>query len=138
MVLTESARKRVQGLAVAESDVKLAKKVKQGISYSEVKKLTDRTGLSGKRLAKVAGLPKSTLLARRGAKLSAVQGEKVVRVERIFAIAFDVFEDEDVAKKWLETPNPYLDEQTPLDLLENEPGAKAVEHLLGQIEQSVY
>jgi putative toxin-antitoxin system antitoxin component (TIGR02293 family) len=138
MVLTEAARRKFAGLAVAEPEVKLAARVKKGIPYTEVRKLTTRTGLPMKHLAKVAGIPKSTLAAKKGARLSATQGEKIVRVERIYAIAFDVFEDEEVAKKWLQTENPYLDGQTPLDLLENEPGANAVEHLLGQIDQGVY
>lgn len=138
MVLTESARKRFAGMAVADPEVKLAARVRNGLPYAEVRKLTMRTGLGVKRLSQVAGIPKSTLAVKKGAKLSATQGEKIVRLERIYAIAFDVFEDEEVAKTWLETKNPYLDGQTPFDLLDNEPGAKAVEHLLGQIEQSVY
>lgn len=138
MVLTESARKRFQGLAVAEAEVKLAVKVKKGIPYAEVKRFTTRTGLNVKRLSHVTGIPKSTLASKKGARLTPGQSEKIVRLERIFAIAFDVFENDDVAKNWLETPNPFLDGHTPIDLLDNEPGAKAVEELLAQIDQGVY
>jgi putative toxin-antitoxin system antitoxin component (TIGR02293 family) len=138
MVLTEEARKRFAGFAVADPQVKQAAMVRKGISYAEVKRFTSRTGLNVKRLAHAAGIPKSTLASKKGARLTPVQSEKVVRLERIFAIAFDVFRDDDVAKDWLETANPYLDGHAPLDLLDNEPGAKAVEELLAQIDEGVF
>jgi putative toxin-antitoxin system antitoxin component (TIGR02293 family) len=138
MVLTEAARRKFRGFAVAEPDVQLSITIKRGLPYAEVKRFSLKSGLAVKRLARVTGIPRSTLDRRKGTKLSPVQSEKVVRLERVFAIAFDVFEDEEVARRWLDTPNPYLEGRTPLEMVENQPGANAVEHLLGQIDHSVY
>jgi putative toxin-antitoxin system antitoxin component (TIGR02293 family) len=138
MVLTESAKRKLKDFSVAEPEVRLAVKLKNGLPYSEVTRFSTRTGLGVKRLAVAAGIPNSTLATKRKTKLTPAQSEKLVRLERIFAIAYDVFEDEAIAMQWLESTNPYLEGHAPLELLENEPGANAVEHLLGQIEQSVY
>jgi nicotinamide mononucleotide adenylyltransferase len=44
--------------------------------------------------------------------------------------AIKVFNNESVAKNWLRTPNPYLDDLIPLNMLES---AEGIEHVLEEI-----
>jgi uncharacterized protein (DUF2384 family) len=52
--------------------------------------------------------------------------------------AIKVFNNESVAKNWLRTPNPYLDDLIPLNMLESAEGIEHVLDMLGRIEYGVY
>ena len=42
-----------------------------------------------------------------------------------------------LARQWLETPIPALQDQRPLELVKSEPGAREVEDLIGRIEHGI-
>jgi len=42
-------------------------------------------------------------------------------------------DDDDKARRWLKRPNRSLGGRTPFDLIDTEPGARAVENILGRI-----
>ena len=52
--------------------------------------------------------------------------------------AIKVFNNESVAKNWLRTPNPYLDDLIPLNMLESAEGIEHVLDMLGRIDYGVY
>jgi putative toxin-antitoxin system antitoxin component (TIGR02293 family) len=72
------------------------------------------------------------------ATLEIEESERVVRLGRIFAKAKEVFEDADEAARWLNEPLEPLDGRTPLQVSRTEPGARAVEQVLGRIEHGVF
>ena len=70
--------------------------------------------------------------------LRPAESDRVFRLGHIFQRALDVTGDPDAAREWLKTPNPALDDQTPLSMADTELGAKEVEDILGRIEHGVF
>ncbi len=64
--------------------------------------------------------------------------DRLYRIARIFALAEEVLEDKESAKRWLHRPQSGLGERTPLELMKNEAGAREVEELLYRIEYGIY
>ncbi|QBZ89325.1 DUF2384 domain-containing protein [Pseudomonas viciae] len=52
--------------------------------------------------------------------------------------ATDVFGGQRLAEDWLRKPCTYLDDQVPLELIDNPPGFQVVEDYLARIELGVY
>jgi putative toxin-antitoxin system antitoxin component (TIGR02293 family) len=85
-------------------------------------------------------VPERTL-ARRLEKHQALNSEetdRTLRLARITVEAARVFGDDMKAGRWLRRENPALSQQTPLQLLETESGAKIVGDLLGQIDHGMF
>jgi len=78
-------------------------------------------------------VPKATLHRRKG-RLSLEESERLERMARVTAFAEQVWEDEDLAREFLNGAQPQLGGQTPLDLLRTELGARQVEELLMKLE----
>jgi putative toxin-antitoxin system antitoxin component (TIGR02293 family) len=74
-------------------------------------------------------VPKATFKRRRGL-LSQDESEKAERLARVFATAQYVWDSEDDAREFLNTPHSLLDARTPLDVSMTELGARRVEELL--------
>lgn len=69
------------------------------------------------------------------ARLSALEGAKVVRVARVWELALDVWRDESAARDFLHRPHPLLDGRRPIDVvLESEFGGPRVEGVLGRLK----
>jgi putative toxin-antitoxin system antitoxin component (TIGR02293 family) len=62
----------------------------------------------------------------------------VARIARVFATAVHALGGEAKARAWLQSSNRALGGARPLDLLDTEPGAHAVETVLGRIAYGVY
>lgn len=139
MALSERARRRLPRFTATESDpLKVVAKVRAGLPYAELRRFQASTGLTVDRIAALSGLPRRTLLRRKGKKLNREESQALVRLERMYAIAFDVFEDEALAKAWLQRPNPALAGRSPLEFADTDVGAREVEHLMGQLEHGVF
>jgi len=113
--------------------------IENGLPVSNFIKLRDRLGLPDKDLAKYIRVPKSTLAIRkRKGKFSFVESERLYRIQRLFAKALGVFEDVNLARKWLKEDAYGLGDVSPLEYAATEIGAREVEDLLGRIEQGVF
>jgi putative toxin-antitoxin system antitoxin component (TIGR02293 family) len=55
------------------------------------------------------------------------------RLARIIALAKHYLGDTHAANRWLKRPNAALGGKTPLELMDTEPGARAMENVLGRI-----
>jgi len=80
----------------------------------------------------------SRTLARRTDKLSLEESDKVQRLERIMAFAYEVFADKKKAEGWLRDKNRALEGERPVDLLVSETGAYEVEQILGRIHYGIF
>lgn len=69
--------------------------------------------------------------------MSAIIGDRLYRLARIYAIAKDVLEDAQAAMRWLRSAQIGLGGRTPLKMIETEAGSREVENLLGRIEHGV-
>jgi putative toxin-antitoxin system antitoxin component (TIGR02293 family) len=70
--------------------------------------------------------------------LSEDESNRAFRLERIVAQADRVFGSPDLADAWLRDSHSRFGGQSPLSMLRSEPGARAVEELLGQIDYGIY
>lgn len=82
-------------------------------------------------------VPVRTLQHRiaKGEPLSPAESERAYRVANIVSLADQVFGNHDKGMKWLHKPMKSLDDKAPLDILDNEPGARIVEDLLGRLDE---
>jgi putative toxin-antitoxin system antitoxin component (TIGR02293 family) len=72
-----------------------------------------------------------------GGKFDMITSDRLYRVAYILALATEVFEDEDAARKWLHAPQYDLAKRIPLEVIQTEAGAREVENLLQRIEHGV-
>ena len=101
--------------------------------------LKDQINISTEELAHVVGIAPRTLLRRKQeGRLQKEESERVVRLQRLFEKALDVFEDRAAAQSWFNSPQLALGGKTPLDYADTELGAREVENLLNRIEHGVF
>jgi putative toxin-antitoxin system antitoxin component (TIGR02293 family) len=60
------------------------------------------------------------------------------RTAQVVQIANETFGDPEKAELWLRRPNRALGGRTPIDLLETESGAEAVEQVLGRLAYGLF
>jgi putative toxin-antitoxin system antitoxin component (TIGR02293 family) len=77
-------------------------------------------------------VPEATYKRRRD-RLSSDESEKAERLARVFATAQYVWDSEEDAREFLNTPHPLLIGKTPLDVSMSELGARRVEELLWKL-----
>ena len=117
----------------------LIQSIEDGLPISDFKKLQDSLDLPDKDLAKYIRIPKSTLaLRKKRGKFSFEESERLLRLQRLFEKALDVFKSAELAKKWLKEDAYGLGDIPPLEYAATEIGGREVEDLLGRIEHGVF
>ncbi|HWQ54743.1 MAG TPA: antitoxin Xre/MbcA/ParS toxin-binding domain-containing protein [Bryobacteraceae bacterium] len=117
----------------------LAEAVREGLPHAALESVTRLLGLSVEALSSSLALSKRTLSRRRTQeRLSTVESDRLLRLARVAAMAVQVLGNEQKASEWLKRPNRALANATPLSELDTDPGARAVEQLLGRIEHGVF
>ena len=92
------------------------------------------SGLTLKELATSLDLsPRSLQRRRRQGRLAGYESDRVYRLARIIALAKRYLGSDEAVPQWLRRPNRALGGSTPLELLDTELGARAVENVLGRI-----
>lgn len=72
--------------------------------------------------------------AGREARLSKEEGERLVRLARVWALAIEVWGDADGARRFMFAPHMLLENKTPVAVtLDGELGGKLVEDVLGRL-----
>lgn len=135
MVSGESSE-RVAPLNLLE----LAGLIEAGLERRVADQLRRHLQLSDGQWAHCLGVSTKTLQrqAKTGEeRLTPAQSDRLYRLARMVALAEEVFEDDDRARRWLHAAQRGLGERTPLDLVQTEAGAREVEDLLGRIEYGV-
>jgi putative toxin-antitoxin system antitoxin component (TIGR02293 family) len=95
-------------------------------------------GLTLKELATSLDLsPRSVQRRRREGRLARHESDRLCRLARIIALAKQHLGDDETATRWLRRPKRALGGSTPLQLIDTELGARAVEAVLGQIGYGV-
>jgi putative toxin-antitoxin system antitoxin component (TIGR02293 family) len=93
-------------------------------------------GVRAKTLLESLRLPDNTIAHKRE-RLSASEGDRVARVLMIFAHARDVFEDAGSAAEWMKCGHAEFEDESPLAMLDTQPGFDRVRELLMRIEFGV-
>ena len=118
----------------------LADIVSEGLRQSALQRVMVALELSDVEIAAVIGMSQKTISRLRKkteARLGPVPSDRLYRLAALYSLAEDVFDDQQVAREWLKTPQPGLNNRIPLDLMNTEVGAREVENLLGRIEYGV-
>lgn len=70
---------------------------------------------------------------RRTTRLSPAESERTERLARVLAFAEHVWDDQDLARRWIFAPHPELDNRVPIEVARTELGARRVEALLNRL-----
>lgn len=119
--------------------VQIVRQIRHGFPYSRLARLQKLTQLPLEQIARFVGIPQRTLTRRATeGRLRPDESDRVLRAARVFEMAVKLFEgDVPAAKQWLETPQPGLDDEVPLEFASTDIGAREVENLIGRLEHGV-
>jgi putative toxin-antitoxin system antitoxin component (TIGR02293 family) len=112
----------------------------EGITKASVEALIEHMGMTRKSFVEeILNLSVKTLERKKSDdKLDKYASSHVIEVAKVVEHAYEVFEEEDKVKRWLNTPNRALNEMKPLDLFYIPTGLAMVDSILGRIEEGVY
>ncbi|HYU34050.1 MAG TPA: antitoxin Xre/MbcA/ParS toxin-binding domain-containing protein [Thermoanaerobaculia bacterium] len=117
----------------------LKQQIREGLPFSVLETVTARFSLDLDEVASALDLPSPTLAQREKARrLRPADSDRLFRLVRVLAETVDVLGSEEKASRWLKAPNRALGGQTPLSLLDTDPGTQQVEEVLGRIEHGVF
>ncbi len=108
--------------------------IREGFPQSVIEEVMHSASISLKELATILDLSLRSLQRRRGeGRLARFESDRVYRLARIVALAKQYIGDAEGAMRWLKRPNRALGGKIPLDFIDTELGARAVESALGRI-----
>ena len=117
----------------------LIAQLRAGLPYPALEALQERLGLPTREMARLLRIPERTLTRRRrSGRLDPVESERVLRIERLFALAIEMLRNVDRARTWLKIPKAALGGRTPLQYADTEVGAREVENLIGRLRHGVF
>jgi putative toxin-antitoxin system antitoxin component (TIGR02293 family) len=112
----------------------------EGITKASVIALADNSGISKKAMAeKILDISVKTLerkdpKSRFDRKISS----HAIEIARVLEHAYEVFEDKEKVKGWIQAKNKALNDKKPVELFETLTGLNLVNDILGRIEEGVY
>lgn len=113
---------------------------RDGLPVGTLTTLAAELELERKTLAKVVGISDRTLSRRLSSQsnLSPEESDRMLRLARVFAKAEDTFGTMEQAARWMRSPILALGDETPLDQLDTDAGAKLVEEVLYRIDYGIF
>ena len=136
------SRKPPKALAYPQIDdhAEMAARVEEGVPVVELVEFGKKAGFTNDELARLIHIPPRTYARRVAAKgrLKVPEGERAVRLIRLFEQAKRVFGTEERTRHWFNSPILALGRKTPLEFAQTEPGAREVENVIGRIEHGVF
>jgi putative toxin-antitoxin system antitoxin component (TIGR02293 family) len=131
---------KTRKLDYSEDNPRLVAKVEDGIPVLDIVAFGREVGFTTEELAKLIQVPSRTYARRVAGKsrLKIDEGERAVRIMRLYDRARKVFGTNDRTRRWLNRPLRILGGRTPIDYARTEPGAREVEAVLGRFEQGVF
>lgn len=116
-----------------------SREIRRGVSFERLQRLADRIGLTQETLTRVLGISERTLQRRKEeGRLNPRESDRVERLLRVWRLALRAFDDdEEEARTWLTTPKRTLDDESPVEHIDTEPGARAVTEMLVVIDQTM-
>jgi putative toxin-antitoxin system antitoxin component (TIGR02293 family) len=115
-----------------DNDLRCA--IRDGFPQGVVGGVMHAAGLTLKELSATLDLsPRSLQRRRHQGRLARYESDRLYRLARIVALANRYIGDRDAAARWLRRPNRALGGDIPLESIDTELGARAVENVLGRI-----
>lgn len=134
---TPESRSALDRLLVREGAVA---RVRSGLPFSTLDEVAAAAGVGRLALARVIGLPATTLARRRKAGLlAAEESDRLVRVARLVALVHDMMlGNGKAASRWLRDPHDLLEGESPLERASTEVGSREVEQVIGRIRHGIF
>ena len=125
--------RQVLGKAVT-SLLELNDAVERGLPKATLRIVVQRifSNASAQRAMMHRIVPEATYKRRRD-RLSPAESERTERLARVVAIAEDVWQDRDQARRFLTTPHPEIGGKTPVEAALTELGARQAEEVMARI-----
>ena len=123
-----------------DSDFDLLLAGSEGISKASVDELANYLGISRKSMAEdIFDLSVKTLERKAATdKMDRRTSAHAFEIARVMQHAFEVFEDEEKVKHWVNKENRALNGMKPVSLFSTLTGLNMVNDVLGRIEEGVY
>ena len=117
----------------------MAQCVEEGLPVAEIVAFGKQAGFTTDELAKVIQIPPRTYARRvaSNSRLKVHEGERAVRLMRLFERAKQVFGTDENTRGWFNAKILALGRKTPLEYAQTEPGAREVEDIIGRIEHGI-
>jgi putative toxin-antitoxin system antitoxin component (TIGR02293 family) len=118
----------------------MAQRVEEGLPVHDLVQFGKRAGFTTDELARLIHIPPRTYARRvaSNARLKVPEGERAVRLMRLFERAKQVFGSDENTRQWFNSRVLALGRKTPLEYAQTEPGAREVETVIGRIEHGVF
>jgi putative toxin-antitoxin system antitoxin component (TIGR02293 family) len=118
----------------------MAQRVEEGLPVSEVVEFGKHAGFTTDELARLIQIPPRTYARRvaSNSRLKVPEGERAVRLMRLFDRAKQVFGTDENTRGWFNARLLALGRKTPLEYAQTEPGAREVENIIGRIEDGIF
>jgi len=131
--------RKILGRSIRNPD-DLAHLIRKGLPATSVSALAEKLHVANTVLSRKLGIPQRTMTRRitENRAFTQAESDRIVRVARVYAHAVDMLGEAEKAVAWLQTPNRALGGAKPLDQLDTDLGARAVEDILGRIAYGVY
>ena len=108
--------------------------IREGFPQKVVGNVMNSAGITLDELSAALDLSSRSLQRRRrSGRLARYESDRLYRLARIVALAKQYIGDEETATRWLKRPNRALGGLVPLEVIDTELGARAVENVLGII-----
>jgi putative toxin-antitoxin system antitoxin component (TIGR02293 family) len=122
------------------TDAEWASVVEEGLPIVDFVRFGRESGYTVEELARLVHIPARTYARRVAAKarLDIPEGERAVRIMRLYDRAKAFFGTHENTREWLNSRLPALGGRTPLDMARTEPGAREVENIIGRIEHGLF
>src|SRR5687768_211397 len=122
-----------------QDNVAMAQRVEEGLPVADVVQFGIQAGFTTTELARLIRIPPRTYARRIAdkARLKVPEGERAVRIMRLFDRAKQVFGTDENTRRWFGARILALGRKTPLEYAQTEPGAREVENIIGRIEHGV-
>lgn len=119
-----------------KDDYSLVNNAHQGIGISYFDNLLNKTGIQKKVLASLLGMDPRTIdnYRKNNKQFNTLEGELLLKLDRLFEIGNEVFEGMEKFKEWLTTPSIGLGNTKPLYFLNTSTGVDLVHEELVRIE----
>lgn len=123
-----------------QDNAAMAQRVEEGLPVTDVVEFGKQAGFSTDELARLIHIPPRTYARRvaSNARLKVPEGERAVRLMRLFDRAKQVFGTDENTRRWFNAKILALGRKTPLEYAQTEPGAREVENIIGRIEHGVF
>lgn len=113
-------------------------RVREGLPVELISEIAEKYGLSQQDVLEAAGIPRSSAHRYKGlGRLNREQSNRLYKVIYLLRRAEELFGSPQLAAGWMNSSKVFLHNASPLHYLDTEPGFRAVEHLLGRLEDGL-